>query len=157
MARSKSRLFVEGVAARHEGAGIVGIDPDCGIEIGDGAVHVVLRQPHAAAIGVCPRIVGIELDRFREIAERAGKVALGAHRHAAIVMQDGEIGRLIAAGIDQRRAGGDSLVVGGAPLPGAAALVRAVLGARPATAKARNAARASAAREGRTGQNAEVS
>ena len=53
---------------------------------------------------------------------------MAAHRHAAIVMQDGEVGRLIAAGIDQRRAGGDSLVIAGAPLPGAAALVRSCPG-----------------------------
>lgn len=120
-------LVVEGVAARHEGAGFVWIDPDGDIEVDNSAVRVVLRQPHAAAIGVCPRVVGIELDRLRELAERACKVTFGAHRHTAIMMQDGEIERLVAAGIDQRRAGSDSLVVGGAPLPGAAALVRTVL------------------------------
>jgi hypothetical protein len=116
-------LLVEGIPTRHECAGVVSVEPDCGVEVGDGAVQVVLRQPHAAAVGKGPRVVGIEPDRRGEIVERAGEVAFGAHCHAPIVMQNSEIGRLVAAGIDQRRAGGNSLVTGGAPLPGAAALV----------------------------------
>ena len=105
MARSKSAFLVVRIAARHERAGVGRIEPDRGVEIGDGAVEVVLRQLHAAAFGESARVVGIELDRFGEFVERAGEVAFGAQRHAAIVMQDGEIGRLIAARIDQRRAG----------------------------------------------------
>ena len=90
-------LFVESVAARHEGAGVVGLEPDCGVEIGNRAVQIVLHQPRAAAVGVGPRIIRIELDGFGKIVDRAGNVALGAQCHAAVVTQNGEVGRLITA------------------------------------------------------------
>src|SRR5208282_6633071 len=103
------------------------VEFDRRVEISDGAVQVVLCQAYAAAVGEGTRVAGIEFGRFREIVERIGEVAIGAHYHAPIVMQDGEIGWLIAAGIDQRRAGRDSLLIGGAPLSGAAAFVGCVL------------------------------
>ena len=121
------RLLVESIAARHECAGVGAVEFDRRVEIGDGGVQVVLRQAHAAAVGESARVARIEGDRRREILERAGEVALGAHGHAPILMQDGEIGRLIAARIDQRRAGRNALLIGGAPLSGAAAFVGCVL------------------------------
>jgi hypothetical protein len=73
----------------------------------------------------------IEADRLVEIRTRIGQVALGAERNAAVVMQNGEIDRRVAAGIDQRRAGSDALLDGRAPLPGAAPFIsRRILRAR---------------------------
>ena len=85
------------------------------VEIGDGAVEFALRQREAAAIAEAARVTRIEADRLIEIRARVGQIALGAERHAAVVVQNGEIDRRVAAGIDQRRAGSDTLLDGRAP------------------------------------------
>ncbi len=52
----------------------------------------------------------------------------GAQRHAAIVVEDGEIDAFIAAGVDQGRARRHSLLDRSAPFADAAPLVDGVLG-----------------------------
>ena len=93
----------------------VGVELDRLVEIGDGAVEIALREREVAAIGIGARVTRIETDRLVEIRARVGRIALGAERHAAVVVQNGEIDRRVAAGIDQRRAGSDALLDRRAP------------------------------------------
>ena len=117
---------VERIAPRHEHAGVGCVELDRRVEVGDGAVEIALGEPHAAAVGIGAGVRRVEADRLGEVIESARGVALGAHRQSAVVVQDGEIGSLVAARFDQHRARGNPLVGGGAPLPGATPLVRAL-------------------------------
>src|SRR5262249_47770061 len=76
-----------------------------------------------AAMDEGVRKVRLSTDRGGKILHRAGKIALGTPRRAAIVVQDREIDSCKAAGIDQSGAGSRALRGRRAPLAGAAAHV----------------------------------
>ncbi len=62
MARSKSRLSARAAAALEIGVGVLGIDQDRLVEIGDGMVKVAAIAVGDAAIVVGEGVLRIELD-----------------------------------------------------------------------------------------------
>ena len=85
------------------------------------------RQKQAATVGEGPGVARIECNRVVEVLARAGKVAFRPIGAAAVVMQDGEVDRLVTAGVDQSRAGRDAFVDRRTKLTGAATLVGRIL------------------------------
>ncbi len=100
-----------GAATIAVGAGEGGVDPQRGVEVGDGAIGKPRRSIGDAAIVVCVSVVRIEADSLVIVRDRCAVLAGGPERVATIVVNDGALLRRATRQGQLARAGEHLLVM----------------------------------------------
>src|SRR5262249_28395575 len=81
--------------------GVVGLEPDCLVEVFDREIVRALFLVNHAAVVVGPGVIGIELDRFVIVLDGAVVLAFGHVGVTAVVVRDDQGLRRLLARIDE--------------------------------------------------------